>query len=307
MDARSFLCIMSFSSLLQSSSTLKVFHCCFKFILMADMAETQLVQEEEQLSHPSQMSHPVEPLSDSQMPATQVEDLVEGLKCSKCLNEVTAETLAAQKCKGQKTVTCKSCHAVTETLRRSLGDFPSEWDIMDPSEQAGFWRHCVALKQSDDSVLRYKAIRAVLSKAISSVVERQKASVVEEEFRPLSYWERMGYCTDDIEAHGEYRQCPVVGAVYSVPVQKKTDAVIMKHVEESIMRSERDCKRKRCPTETPAPKKKAKKGEPQTVEAPVPLTEKQQQLKRDLVDLTDLRSDSEDEDWFLSVSIFFET
>ena len=61
---------------------------------------------------------------------------------------------------------------------------------------------------------------------------------------------------------------------------------------------------KRCPTETPAPKKKAKKGEPQTVEAPVPLTEKQQQLKRDLVNLTDLRSDSEDEDWFCQSHFF---
>ena len=256
---------------------------------MSDLVET--VPE----SQICEMAQPVVAVEDGDIPPTQEAPL---LKCSKCGLELTRETLSAPQFQRQKNLSCKICRGVAETLRRNLGEFPKEWDLLNPSEQIGFWRQAVALKQDEGGVLRYKLLRSLLCRVISSSTIHEKTSVCANEYRPLSYWEKLGYCSDDIEEKADSRPCSIVGTVYAVPVHMNSEAVTYKHIEETILRCERDCKRRHEPKEiVPAPPKKAKKGEKVEAPTPIPLTEKQLELKEKLVDLTDLRSDSEDEAW----------
>ena len=76
----------------------------------------------------------------------------------------------------------------------------------------------------------------------------------------------------------------------------KSDGYIKQSVEESIVKCEREAKRKHMPKEHVPKAKKAKRGEPPVPPPePVPLTAEEQELKASLVDLTDLASDSDDE------------
>ena len=174
-----------------------------------------------------QLAAPVEPVPLEETLATPGEDdvcmgdgSIEGSQlCSKCNQALTAENLAAQKFKAEKLM-CKACRSVSDTLKRHLEDMPTEFDLMSKTSQMTFWKECSEHKQGEDCAFKYKAIRAVLAKALYTQIETRNSVKLDAEFRPLSYWEKLGYWTEDIEANGQSNLCPVVGLTYAVPILK---------------------------------------------------------------------------------------
>lgn len=88
-----------------------------------------------------------------------------------------------------------------------------QFDLMHPDAQVGFWKKCVELKAATDG-LRYKQVRALLVRKMSERLIKESASKSVGEYRPFSYYERLGrlgYNVDDIEAKAESKECPIVG------------------------------------------------------------------------------------------------
>lgn len=257
-------------------------------------------QETEAVPQSQQLAQPVEPVSDSQVPTdiaeTQVAELLEeeDVRCHQCHSPLDADSLSSTTQGSQKPI-CKGCKATVEMLRRHLGELPQQWNLLAATEQVDFFKKCLQARQDDGGVLRYKSVRALLaSKMVSKIISESKRSTGGS-FRPLSFYEKQGYCTEDIEARAESRVCPVVGMTYLVPVVTKEDGVIRQDIEETLLRCEREVKRKREPKEILPPQKRVKKGEAKEVPQPIPLTDAQLKTKEQCQELIDLLSDSEDE------------
>lgn len=248
---------------------------------------------------PAQMAEAVEPVRDSELqtvPASDetLMDMDASLRCNQCDCVLEAENLSARKNYLAKLV-CKGCKATTEMLRRNLGTaMPSQWDLLNKEEQTKFWKECLSLRDQDGA-LRYKAVRALLTKHMVTKVINTSTSAVGGQFRPLSFYERQGYCTEDIEEKAESRICPVVGLTYLLPVVSKEESTVRQDIESTILQCEQEVKRRKVPEEYVPKVKKAKKGEPPQTPVVIPLTDEQLALKNKLVDLTALASDSEDE------------
>ena len=244
------------------------------------------------------MAQPVENVSTGTQLA-EVDMVEQEVVCSHCRVVLDAETLSSGTMGAYKPI-CKSCKATNEMLRRHLGELPPQWNLLSADEQTDFFKKCQQVRSDAGGALRYKSVRAILSTQMSTKVIQQSSSTTGGSYRPLSWYEKQGYNTDDIEAKAPSQVCPIVGMTYMVPVVSREDGVIRKDIEETLLSCERDVKRRRMPEEIVPKAKKSKKGETQEVPQPIPLTDEQLALKDKLVDLTDLQSDSEDEAGFHS-------
>ncbi|CAK9002337.1 Uncharacterized protein SCF082_LOCUS7312 [Durusdinium trenchii] len=185
----------------------------------------------------TQLAPTVEPMSDSQVPQSVVpaqptqtlalpdEEMLE-VCCHQCKNPLDAESLSLTTQGSQKPI-CKGCKATVETLRRHLGELPQQWDMLEESEQADFFQKRLEARRADGGFLRYKNVRAILaSKMVTRIISESRRSAGGS-FRPLSWYEKQGYCVEDIEARAESQVCPIVGMTYLLPVVRKEDGTLL--------------------------------------------------------------------------------
>ena len=216
------------------------------------------------------------------LPASQGSDCE--ARCSACGEVVELDTVGAPRHAGSKP-TCKACNSLTKMLFRNIGKVP-EMSVEKTSE---FYRRCLAAKGRDD-LLNWKRVRGFVVQTMSEVIKTRRTQTTAGTFQPLTWYEKQGYCVEDIEARAASRECPILGKVYLLPLISISDEEIHEQAEEYVDKLERDVKRRKVPEEPKA--KRAKKGEP--VETPAQLTDAQKELKLKLQNVIDLESDEDD-------------
>ena len=161
---------------------------------MADQAETQIIPASAAAADATQGDMVVaKPNEDAEA------DLA--IPCSKCKIPLDAENIAAAKYKNARPL-CKSCHSVSEMLNRHLGGLPEEFDLMEAEDQTTFWKRCLQMKTEGDGPVNYKKVRGLLVKSMVTREIRETSNKAIGEYRPLSYYEKLGYCVEDIEMRG---------------------------------------------------------------------------------------------------------
>ena len=212
--------------------------------------------------------------------------------CCKCGSGMTAESVAAAKQKKSVgNAICKTCHNVSTMLYRNL-EMPSCWYELDTNAKEDFFRRCAAQKANDPTApLRYKMIRSQLVETLTKQKEVVSTQGVGGEFLPLEVYAAKGYNVDLIRNGCEKEIHPILGETYLLPIKRKDRAEINKEVEATVVAAESQAKKRKMPQEEAPKRVKGKQPDVQ----PTPLTQEQKELQKNLVDLTCLQTDSEDE------------
>ena len=182
---------------------------------------------------------------DSQVVEAEEADGDQTALCCKCGHPLTMENLAMPKSARSQQGVCKACVAVTKMLQRNLGEIP---EMLDAPEQRNFFKRCLELRGGDGNPLRYKQVRTELKQ---SMVLRTTHTRIENSggtYQPLSWYEKQGYCTDDIESKADCKDNPVLGPCYLVPLLSINESTAREKVEETLVQMERQVKRMRLPS-----------------------------------------------------------
>ena len=144
----------------------------------------------------------------------ETQTLVEGepeLACSKCHGPLDCDSMAASKYPGARPV-CKACHALQTMLVRNLSDLPP----FSPAQMAEFFRKCLQIKGDENDPLSWKKVRAELSQCLTKKVMEEEREELGGVFQPISWYEKQGYCTEDIQEKAEREEHPILGTTYFV-------------------------------------------------------------------------------------------
>ena len=88
-------------------------------------------------------------------------------------------------------------------------------ELLSAQDQEAFFKKCLALRGPDGAYpLTWKKVRAELKQCMIQRVIRSKSEQSGGTYQPLSYYEKQGYCVDDIEAKAEMKENPVLGPCY---------------------------------------------------------------------------------------------
>ena len=190
--------------------------------------------------------------------------------CKKCEREMPCADASAAKYEQGRRDTCKGCHNLQTLLAKNLG--ARNFQAMLPAEQqTDFFKQCLASTQN--GVLKFKNVRALLSSRLACNMESSSSMGSEGEFQPLSYWANKGYSTQQlemIEQHGECRDHSLLGKVYAVDIERRSEKETYRNVEERSLACEMDVKRKSAlPYKPLPPPKKRKKNAAEEPEPPV--------------------------------------
>ena len=212
--------------------------------------------------------------------------------CKQCGMQVSFEDLAVEKHDNQAYAVCRLCHNLQAMLGKRFG-LRNFQEALSPEKQVEFFRRC--LSTAENGVLSFKNVRAQLKEQVTESYRSETQYGTEGCYKPLSVWEKEGYDTSLIRAKAKTKQHPMFGEVYAVDWTVFSDKTIMSMVEEKIQKMERDVKRKSSLAfAEPKPKKKAK-GAPEPEVQVVALTAEQEHRKQEIMDLTGLDSDSDDQ------------
>lgn len=154
-------------------------------------------------------------------------------------------------CKSKATATqhakfiCRPCNRVISMLNRNVKlDGPLAMNAWTPQQRLDFWRD--ACKCTDESGrMVYGQIRGLLKKeCITRKVEESK-TVVCDDFRPLSVWEKQGYDVTMIVNYDQKEWNPAIGWTYGVPLKSITWSSAEVSIEETLMQAERAVRQKK--------------------------------------------------------------
>lgn len=178
--------------------------------------------------------------------------------CHKCGLEVTMDSMACMKSERHKVV-CKSCSSIAKTLHRHLMGMPDGWDGLTVESQQKFFRECCQQKKDTDGPLTWKALRLNLVQTLTESTTNTESCTISGGFYPLSYWDKLGLDSKLIEQHGESDDHPILGKVYRCPIKTLSSEEKKERCNQSVMKAERDVKKRKDPASAlPKPKGKVK-------------------------------------------------
>eukprot|EP00435_Cladocopium_sp_Y103_P058072 s891_g20.t1 len=236
-----------------------------------------------------------QPLEDSQVVEADPADDDQTALCCRCGHPLTMDNLAMPKSARSQQGVCKACVAVTKMLQRNLGEIP---EMLDATEQQNFFRRCLELRGSDGNPLRYKQVRTELKQCMVLRTTHTRIENSGGTYQPLSWYEKQGYNTEDVESKADCRENPVLGPCYLVPLLSINESKAREQVEETLVQMERQVKRRRIekvPTAS-AEAAPSNSGGTMVPDAAAPTSASGVPTEKDLAaQLVELVSDSEDE------------
>ena len=208
--------------------------------------------------------------------------------CKKCEREVSEKDVAPAKSKWDAK-TCRPCHNLETMIGKHMGA-KNFREILPAEQQVSFFRE--VLSSSEGSALRFKNVRAHLTNRLRMDIESSWSSGSTGTFQPLSYWANQGYTEDQLDSiqkKAERKEHDVLGTVYCLDIDQRSESEVYRNVEEKIVQCERDVKRKSALPYAPPPKKN-KKDQPTPIQD---LSEDQKAEKQLLcLDLTGMESEA---------------
>ena len=141
---------------------------------------------------------------------------------------------------------CRSCNCISTNMSRNLTWPPRDFVALPKNEQMEFFRNCQDACQ-EDGRFKYGKLRACLVTSMTNVKIKETKASVEGSYLPLSWYKQKG-CTDeelkDIEATCDMDIHPTFGPTYRCNIKTISTSVLVRQVEETVARCERQLKAK---------------------------------------------------------------